>query len=792
MSQKHIILRTEKILKLKSLLADKRIVYISSFFYSGKTLLLDQLAENLTGEVLRFDAEKDAWDAFSSMAERAQRCTLLIDGLHKLSNDGTAEKIAALLSSLPEGQSAVLAGRAQMPAYLHRLCANGVIAILKMEFVMFSKDEIEQLFLDYGIALTPPDIDFLKEALWGDVFALHMVAQRALAQPGRPVRALSEEALLELQRILISDVIRAFPESEQALLYNLSPFEHFTEEMARMVTGRMDAPKLMHDIAQKSYMLFYDGKDSYSFVPFSRRALFREMKNQYSQDYINGQYKRAALYYELQNQIPKAIDYYIQLGDVETIRALLIRDTHNRPSNGDYAELRRAYDLLSEETILKSPELMKGMCVIEGLRGHAEESERWYQELKKYIKETPVRDFSRATAEEAVAYLDIILPQRGTRHTLNTLIASAKLRTLTQSQTWRGGFNVAGNSVSLMNGGLDFCRWVPHGWQLYRVLKTPIEAALGRGGSGMGDIAIGECELESNLTGDYDRALEMVYAGLSRAADDLEMRSAAIGIQSRIVAAQGNAPEALAMIDNLIASLSPLAPPRLLQNLTVHRLTLKLMLGDTQEAIHWLSDDAPDETKDFIILDRYGYLLKLRLYIILARWKDIPLLAARLRHYFDTYDRPYMRVQLHLLQAIIDRRNSRESWRQEMMDALGLAKRYKLARVIADEGIAIVDMLNEMDLSGEKWEQGILRLTRAQAAHYPNYMKQVASKPVFTDREYQVYSLMIAGYKNAKIASILNITERTVKHYTSEIYRKLEVSTRAEALARAAELGDIR
>ena len=104
----------------------------------------------------------------------------------------------------------------------------------------------------------------------------------------------------------------------------------------------------------------------------------------------------------------------------------------------------------------------------------------------------------------------------------------------------------------------------------------------------------------------------------------------------------------------------------------------------------------------------------------------------------------------------------------------------------------MIDMLNEMELPSGTWEDGVLALTRRQAAYYPNYMKQAANKPVFTDREYQVYSLMIAGYKNAKIASVLNISERTVKYFCGLIYKKLDVGTRAEALNRAAELGDIK
>ena len=75
-----------------------------------------------------------------------------------------------------------------------------------------------------------------------------------------------------------------------------------------------------------------------------------------------------------------------------------------------------------------------------------------------------------------------------------------------------------------------------------------------------------------------------------------------------------------------------------------------------------------------MILDRDQYMLKLRLYIVTAQWQRIPLLTAQLRHYFDSFDRPYLRIQLHLLQAIIDYRTSRSSWQEEMRAAL----RYQL------------------------------------------------------------------------------------------------------------------
>lgn len=790
MNQPPIIRRTEKLRALADLIRQRRVVYLSSFFYSGKTVLLDQLCDAWEGTILRFHSSRDDWAAFRRRVSQAGEALLVIDSIDNLSST-MAEELATMLTELKDGQRAVLAGRAQLPAELHRLCSSGVIAMLGREFAMFDGEEIIQLFLEYGVELLPSDVRQILSDLWGWAFGLHILAQQILIHGKAPLHPLIEETREDIKRILIGDVVSAFPEQERQLLFNLSPFEGFSEEMARMVTGRNDAPRLMEDIAQRSYMLLRGRRGEYSFIPIVRQALFDEMRNLHTQDYINGQYKRAALYFELQNRIPQAIACYKQIGDAEKIRELLIRDTFNRPADGDSVDLLAGYELLDEETIMAYPELIKGKCEIECLRGHAEESERWYEALERFIRRTPARDARRQAAEEAKAYLDLCLSHRGSRDTLRRLIAAAKDPGLRQSSAWRGGFNVSGNSVSLMNGGLDFCRWVPHGWSIYRLFKKPIELALGRG-SGMADIAIAERELEANPDGDYTLALAKVREGMQRVTGNLEMHYAALGIESRIEAARGNAENAIHIIDNAIASLPEDRPRRLAQNLEVFRHSLALLQGDAVGAKNWLETEAPDEAGDFIIMDRYGYMLKLRLYIITAQWQKILLLTSLLRQYFVSYDRPYMRIQLDLLEAICDYRTGGGDWKRRTEEALALAKRYRLVRVIADEGIALIDMLNEMSLPDGPWERSVLALTRRQAANYPNYMKQAASKPVFTDREYQVYSLMIAGYKNAKIASILNISERTVKYFCGLIYRKLDVTTRAEALNRAAELGDIK
>lgn len=58
-----------------------------------------------------------------------------------------------------------------------------------------------------------------------------------------------------------------------------------------------------------------------------------------------------------------------------------------------------------------------------------------------------------------------------------------------------------------------------------------------------------------------------------------------------------------------------------------------------------------------------------------------------------------------------------------------------------------------------------------------------------TEREMDVLKAMTKGYTNSKIAETLHISEQTVKNHTSQIFKKLGVETRVEAVLYAIQHG---
>jgi DNA-binding NarL/FixJ family response regulator len=64
--------------------------------------------------------------------------------------------------------------------------------------------------------------------------------------------------------------------------------------------------------------------------------------------------------------------------------------------------------------------------------------------------------------------------------------------------------------------------------------------------------------------------------------------------------------------------------------------------------------------------------------------------------------------------------------------------------------------------------------------------------PLLTDREVEILGLLATGQSNRELAKRLFVSEATIKSHLSHIYTKLEVDTRAAAVARAIEQRIIR
>jgi LuxR family maltose regulon positive regulatory protein len=128
--------------------------------------------------------------------------------------------------------------------------------------------------------------------------------------------------------------------------------------------------------------------------------------------------------------------------------------------------------------------------------------------------------------------------------------------------------------------------------------------------------------------------------------------------------------------------------------------------------------------------------------------------------------------------------------------ALNLAKTEGYVRLFVDEGEPMALMLTAAISQNMEREYATELL-----AAFPEHVKQAAGfdrersaipQPLIeplSNRELEVLCLMADGHKYDEVANLLVISVNTVRHHTRNIYGKLDVHNRAQAIARAQDLG---
>ena len=143
-------------------------------------------------------------------------------------------------------------------------------------------------------------------------------------------------------------------------------------------------------------------------------------------------------------------------------------------------------------------------------------------------------------------------------------------------------------------------------------------------------------------------------------------------------------------------------------------------------------------------------------------------------------------IEILILQALTfaaQRRN--EDALSSLAQALGLAEGEGFVRIFLDEGVPMVALLR----------QAVAQETYASyALHLLDAVGETATAPQplidpLSERELEVLRRVAAGYSNQDIARELFVAGSTVKKHVHNIYAKLGVGSRTQAVARARELG---
>ena len=774
-------------------------VYIYGATGYGKTELVRQYlsrrryhyiscAEDAAGLMETAETAQEAASHSSGKEKEAQpRTVMVVDDMHLLKN---AEGRKAVLS-LAGRQDVwfILICRSPIPAWLMPLYIKGGFLVITEDDLRLGEKEIAAYMDSQGLTATEEEVAFVAVRSQGNAYTVRHTALKML-EGMRPGPEMAEEIVEAFAAYLESHVMVQWDSDLLEFLMQISVTDEFTLPLAEMVTGNRHAPELLERAVETgNFLSCRDG--TYRLRPQLIRALRRRAAKEYSPQERADHAYNAGLYYEMQGQIVPALAMFEQCGKKERIRELLIRNARLNPGNGHYFELRRYYLQMEERELEESPVLMAGMSMLYSLLMQEEESEYWYRKLEKFA--STAKGGQKREAVSRLAYLDIALPHRGSADMIDIMKRMPALifdRGMSLPE-----FSVTSNYPSTMNGGKDFCHWSREDRKLAATIGKLVERVLGRYGKGLVKAALGESFYEKGEDA-YEVLTLLARAKMeAEGGGMIEIAFAAVGLQVRLDTLQGEIQTAAEVLASFEKGVRGQGAVQLLPNIGALRCRLALYQGDKEAVSAWMAQ-APDEDREFCVMERYRYLTKVRCYLSIGEYLKAQALLEKLRYYTEKCRRTYVRMEVCLLSAIAKYRTG-GAWKEEFLSALKEACGYRFIRFISEEGAAAQELFVaagksflEKEIPDKEWLSRLMGETGKVAVRYPVYLKgQLAKAPDFCEAALSVLRLQAEGKSVGKIAQELSMKEATVKYHAKENYRKLGVSGKADAVLAARNLG---
>jgi LuxR family maltose regulon positive regulatory protein len=209
--------------------------------------------------------------------------------------------------------------------------------------------------------------------------------------------------------------------------------------------------------------------------------------------------------------------------------------------------------------------------------------------------------------------------------------------------------------------------------------------------------------------------------------------------------------------------------------------------GDLAAANRWAqASGLKDADSSATFSNEVEYLALARLLIAQDNLKDAESLLLRLNRAAAASERNGSLIEILILQAVTFAAQKRS---EEALSALGqaldLAEPEGFMRIFLDEGALMAKLLRQA-VAQDLHATYALRLLNAlgETAQAPQPLIEPLS-----ERELEVLRRVAAGYSNREIAQELVVATGTVKKHLTNIYGKLDVASRTQAVAKAKELG---
>lgn len=789
----------------------------------------------------------------SQRHQRGHRNVLVLDDYHTIENPTVHALIQHWIEHLPPGFGLVLSSRTELPFSVSRWRGQGRLTELRADDLRFSEDESHSFLSHVmDLDLAPQQTTTLQHCTEGWVVGLQMAALSMCGQSDLTplVDAFTGSHRFVLD--YLTDEVLARQNGEVLdFLLRVSPLERFNAPLCDAMLDRQDSAEMLAKLEAKNLFLIPldDERQWFRFHHLFQQLLERQLVQRLSPRDLVALRLRACDWLTHQGLPDEALGQALIAEDRERTIAILERFAERALQQGDAAAAMRWFDRVPLEWVEARPGLAINRALALFLAVQWSDLEDWAPRLQELLlQELQSQDLDDVTegrsltltACAATVRADSATAIQASRRALELLppedrllraVASITMgATLLQGSDYDGAKSAFANAARWCNQGnslgLDAtCSYYEgridlivgrsresyerhrRSWAEESASPTPLP---------MSSLSlVGQAEVYFEW-GELERADDLAQQAidLNRGCfpfNELRARLVRVDIARARRRYAGALSAAEAMNDMMqVPSLEHWEASTRVHRMQTLALQAQLLVDRyaTNEWLEWGEDFALATTEDLTtkLLPEDPPAAAIALGIRWLLWRgesDVALAKTRqLRAMAQTRQWHRTIIESWLLEAQAHGTEHPEKVLAALRKALEIAESGRFVQVISDDRewlrslpeALLREAFGDLTSGFRTRVKAALEIgpspSRSLAANLPESRSQPSHLPeILSQRELEVLQAVAAGGTNAAVGETLFISPSTVKKHLENIYGKLDVHNRVEAIHRARKMG---
>ncbi|GGX53830.1 LuxR C-terminal-related transcriptional regulator [Saccharospirillum salsuginis] len=303
-----------------------------------------------------------------------KRLILVLDDYHVVDSEEVHSALAYLAKHLPPHITLVLTTRSDPPASIMSLRLQGLVADMQTELLGFTVKEAQSFFQRLGgYQLDDQDVQQLLDHVEGWAVGLQLIVLGLKSKPSfDELKARLDQKNLNAIDYFDSEVFDALPADVQHFMLNTSIVKRFNADIARALTEDINVHEVLEFLQRQHLFIiqFNEPQQWFRYHHLLREFLQHKLMTMTGGDIRQLHYQASQAFLDL-GYIVGAVDHAVKSRDQEQIIKILRIYGEDLIHKAHYELVQRCLAELSMDIIASAPQLVLVYCWVEAIFGDA-------------------------------------------------------------------------------------------------------------------------------------------------------------------------------------------------------------------------------------------------------------------------------------------------------------------------------------------------------------------------------------------------------------------------------------